>query len=228
MFLVAITGGIATGKSTASQVFERQGIPIIDARKIAKEIVEPGKPCWKKIRILLGDEVLLPTQELNRNVLGQLIGDNQDTRRKLNEIIYPAIQRVIVWRVFKYLLCGRAYVVLDLPLLFEMDILTNYMHKIITVSCDPDKQLERLLERNELSVEEAKERVESQMPMEIKCERSHFVIDNNGSIEETEAETMRIYHLMQKSKKHLYNRFIFLTALLFVCSTMYFFLFVMF
>ncbi|KAM8706733.1 hypothetical protein ACLKA7_010922 [Drosophila subpalustris] len=222
MFIVAITGGIATGKSTVTKVFERHGIPIIDADKIAREIVEPGQPCWKKIRAVFGDDVLLPTKEINRAVLGRLIFENKELRGKLNQITHPKIHRTIFWRVFKYFMSGHAYIVLDLPLLFETGILMDFIYKIITVSCDSDKQMERLLKRNELSEPEARNRVESQMPLDRKCEKSHFVIDNNGIIEETEAAAMRIYNLMQESNKHWQNRFTILGAILIICFTVYF------
>lgn len=222
MFIVAVTGGIATGKSTVTKVFERHGIPIIDADKIAREIVEPGQPCWQKIRSTFGDEVLLPTKELNRAVLGKIIFENKELRGKLNQITHPTIHRTIFWRVFKHFMSGHAYIVLDLPLLFETGILMDFIYKIITVSCEPEKQMERLLARNELSEPEAINRVESQMPLEAKCEKSHFVIDNNGSIEETEAAAKRIYTLMQESNKHWHNRFFILGAILIVCLTIFF------
>lgn len=87
---------------------------------------------------------------------------------------------------------------------------------------DSDKQLQRLLARNELSEPEARNRIDSQMPLETKCEKSHFVIDNNGSIEDTEAAAMRIYNLMQDSKQHWYNRITILGVLLFVAISIYF------
>ncbi|KAH8398456.1 hypothetical protein KR215_005348 [Drosophila sulfurigaster] len=222
MFIVAITGGIATGKSTVSKVFERHGIPIIDADKIAREIVEPGQPCWQKIRSAFGEEVLLPSKEINRAVLGRLIFENKELRGKLNQITHPTIHRTIFWRVFKHFMSGRAYIVLDLPLLFETGILMDFIHKIVTVSCDSDKQLERLLARNELSEPEARNRIDSQMPLEQKCEKSHFVVDNNGSIDDTEKAAMLIFNMMQESNKHWYNRAFILGSILIVCFAIYF------
>ncbi|KAH8381327.1 hypothetical protein KR093_002673 [Drosophila rubida] len=222
MFIVAITGGIATGKSTVTKVFERNGIPIVDADKIAREIVEPGQPCWQKIRSVFGDEVLLPSKEINRAVLGRLIFENKELRGKLNQITHPTIHRTIFWRVFKHFMSGHAYIVLDLPLLFETGLLMDFIHKIVTVSCDSDKQLQRLLSRNELSEPEARNRIESQMPLELKCEKSHFVIDNNGSIDDAEEAALRIFNMMQESNKHWYNRTFLLGSILIVCVVFYF------
>ncbi|KAH8311109.1 hypothetical protein KR044_004388 [Drosophila immigrans] len=222
MFIVAITGGIATGKSTVTKVFERHGIPIIDADKIAREIVEPGQPAWQKIRSAFGDEVLMPSKEINRAALGRLIFENKELRGKLNQITHPTIHRTIFWRVFKHFMSGHAYIVLDLPLLFETGLLMDFIHKIVTVSCDSDKQLQRLLARNELSEPEARNRIESQMPLEQKCEKSHFVVDNNGSIDDTEKAAMLIFNMMQESNKHWYNRGFLLGSILIVCFAIYF------
>ncbi|ALC46655.1 Dpck [Drosophila busckii] len=222
MFIVAVTGGIATGKSTVTKVFEQHGIPVVDADKIAREIVEPGEPCWKKIREVFGDEVLLPTKDLNRAVLGRLIFEDKELRGKLNQITHPAIHRKIYITVFKLFMAGHKWIVLDLPLLFETEILMDFMHKIITVSCDSNKQLERLLARNELSEAEARKRVESQMPLEKKCEKSHFVVDNNGTVEQTEAAVNLIYNMMQESNQHWYNRMFILGVILVAGFIFYF------
>ncbi|XP_030239773.1 uncharacterized protein LOC108656112 isoform X2 [Drosophila navojoa] len=200
----------------------RQGIPVIDADKIAREIVEPGQPCWQKIRAAFGDEVLLPSKEINRAVLGRMIFENKELRGKLNQITHPVIHRTIFWRVFKLFMSGHAWIVLDMPLLFETGILMDFIHKIVTVSCDSEKQLQRLLARNELSETEAVNRIESQMPLEKKCEKSHFVVDNNGSILATEEAAMRIYTMMQESKQHWYNRFSLLGAIFIIVFTIVF------
>ncbi|XP_043652808.1 dephospho-CoA kinase [Drosophila teissieri] len=221
MFIVAITGGIATGKSTISKVFERQGIQVIDADKIAREIVEPGQPCWRKIREVFGDEVLLPSKEINRAVLGKMIFEDKELRGKLNKITHPTIHRKIFWQVCKLLVSGHAWIVLDLPLLFETGVLMDFIHKIVCVTCDTDKQLERLIARNELSESEARHRVDSQMPLDKKCEKSHFVIDNNGTVEEAENSAMSIYNLMRDSKQHWLNRISFLGLFLIVGFTIY-------
>lgn len=202
MFLVAITGGIATGKSTVTEVFRKNGIPIIDADKIAREIVEPGKPAWYKIKEVFGDEVFLPTREINREALGKAIFNSNEKRGLLNQITHPRIHRTITMEVFKHLMSGAQYVVLDLPLLFETNILMDFIYKIITVTCESDQQLERLRKRNNFNEEDALKRIASQMPLDKKCERSHFVIDNSGSIEQTQKEAQQIVQLLNSSKHH--------------------------
>ncbi|XP_055848733.1 dephospho-CoA kinase [Episyrphus balteatus] len=202
MFLVAITGGIATGKSTVTDVFRKNGIPIIDADKIAREIVEPGKPAWHQIKEAFGDEVFLPTREIDRDALGKAIFNSSEKRGLLNQITHPRIHRTITMEVFKHLMSGAQYVALDLPLLFETNILMDFIHKIITVTCEPDQQLERLKKRNNFNEEDARKRIATQMPLDTKCEKSHFVIDNSGSIEQTQKEAQQIVQLLNGSRHH--------------------------
>lgn len=214
MFIIAITGGIATGKSTVSQIFLNNGIPVIDADKIAREIVQPGTTCWHKIRQVFGDEIILPTKQINREALGRAIFNDKQLRGKLNQITHPVIHRTICLQVFKHFLSGRSWIVLDLPLLFETGILMEFIYKIVTVSCDTDTQLNRLMQRNEYSIEDAKKRIDAQMPLEKKCEQSNFVIDNSGSIEATREAALRIVQLMNDSKHHWRNRVTILGILL--------------
>ncbi|KAI9576156.1 dephospho-CoA kinase isoform X2 [Glossina fuscipes] len=219
MFIVAITGGIASGKSTVSRVFQRNGIPVVDADEIAREIVMPGKRCWHKIRKEFGDAVLLPTREINRAALGRTVFENKELRGRLNMITHPVIHRTIFFHVIKHLLSGKQWIVLDLPLLFETGILMDLIYKIVCVTCDPETQLQRLIARNELSEEDAHLRVNSQMPLEKKCEKSHFVIDNSGSVEDTEEAALKICNMLTESKQHWRNR---LTFLGFVFAILFF------
>ncbi|XP_022222075.1 dephospho-CoA kinase [Drosophila obscura] len=221
MFIVAVTGGIATGKSTVSKVFERHGIPVIDADKIAREIVEPGQAGWEQIRAAFGEDVLLPSKEINRPVLARMIFEDKELRGKLNQITHPKIHRKIFWQAFKLFVTGHSWIVLDLPLLFETGILMDFIYKIVCVSCDSDKQLQRLIARNELSEADASHRIKSQMPLEKKCEQSHFVIDNNGSVEETEESAIRIVSMMKESKQHWRNRVYLLGLVMIVGFTIY-------
>uniref|UniRef100_U5EZN6 Dephospho-CoA kinase domain-containing protein n=1 Tax=Corethrella appendiculata TaxID=1370023 RepID=U5EZN6_9DIPT len=204
MFLIGITGGIATGKSTVSKLFLDSGIPVIDCDKIARQIVEPGKPAWHKIRQIFGENVFdKDTNELDRDELGKLIFDDIEKRKILNEITHPEIHKTIYKEVFRYFLLGHNFIVLDLPLLFETRIMLNLIHKIITVTCEEDIQLTRLMDRNNrLSESDAKKRIKAQMPLEQKCAESHFVIENSGTLQDTEEQTMKIINLLQESNHH--------------------------
>lgn len=202
MFIVAVTGGIATGKTTVTSVFKENGVPVIDADLIARQVVEPGKPAWSKIKEAFGEGVFLPDGNLNREELGKIIFDSPDQRKTLNEITHPEIHKTMYKEVLKYFFLGHNFVVMDLPLLFETGIMLNYLHKIITVTCEEDIQLTRLMDRSKLSEADAKKRIKSQMSLELKCQQSHFVIENSGAMRDTEEEVLKILELLQDSKHH--------------------------
>jgi dephospho-CoA kinase len=166
-------------------------------------VVEPGKPVWKKIKEHFGDEVFNEDKTLNRDKLGQVIFDDIEKRRVLNRLTHPVIHRTIYKEVFKYFFLGKNFVVLELPLLFEVNSnLINYIHKIICVSTEEDIQIARLMDRNNLSLSEAKKRIQAQMPIEEKCLRSNFVIENSGSTQDMEEQAIKIMNMLLDSNHH--------------------------
>ncbi|EGV61878.1 Dephospho-CoA kinase cab5 [Yamadazyma tenuis] len=190
MLIVGLTGGIATGKSTVSnQLKETYKIDVVDADLIAKEVVLPGQAAYKQIVAKFGSEIpdlLLEDQNLNREALGKHVFGNHEHLRILNAIVHPAVKRAIFWRLFKAYLTFSRLVILDVPLLFESG-LHLICGKVITVTCNKDTQLERLLSRNPtLTSEDAQKRIGSQMTNEERCYRADIVIDNNQSLKELE------------------------------------------
>lgn len=142
--------------------------------------------------------------ELDREALGKLIFDDIEKRKVLNQITHPEIHRTIYKEVFKYFFRGHDFIVVDLPLLFETGVMQSYCHKIITVTCEEDIQLTRLMDRTngKLSEADAKKRISAQMPLEKKCEQSHFVIENSGSPTDTEEQFYKILAILQESNQH--------------------------
>ena len=208
MFIVGLTGGIATGKSSVAAIFREHGIPVIDADQIARKVVEPGKPAWHKIRKEFGPEVFLNTNELDRAKLGDLIFNNVEKRKKLNTITHPYIYKEIYWQTFKYFLQGHPFIAMDLPLLFETGHMLNYLHKIIVVTCEEDLQLQRLMERTGFTEAKAKLRVAVQMSLEKKAEMANFVIENSGSERDTREQTIKIINVLKSSRYHWKLRFL--------------------
>lgn len=180
--VIGLTGSIATGKSTVASMFIDIGIPVIDADRIAREVVEPGEEAYKKVVETFGEEILLEDRSLNRPKLGRIVFSDEEKRNQLNSIVHPAIRKKMLEKRDAYLKNGEGCVVLDIPLLFESK-LEHFVDKIIVVYVDEDVQLKRLLERNQLTKEEALERIRSQMPVKDKIELADAVIDNNGTIE---------------------------------------------
>ncbi|XP_043256017.1 dephospho-CoA kinase [Colletes gigas] len=208
MFLVGLTGGIATGKSSVAAIFREYGIPVIDADQIARKVVEPGKPAWHKIQQEFGPDVFLDTKELDRVKLGDLIFNDIEKRKKLNAITHPDIYREMYWQTFKHFLQGHQFIVMDLPLLFETGHMLNYLHKIIVVTCEEELQLQRLIERTGLTEAKAKQRIAVQMPLEKKAEMANFVIENSSSEQHTREQTIKVINVLKSSKYHWKLRFL--------------------
>lgn len=192
--IIGLTGSIASGKSTVSNMLKDKGYPIVDADKIARQVVEPGTPVIKEIAEHFGDEVLNEDGSLNREKLGERIFKSEEERKKLNSIIHPAIRNEMIRQKEQWISNGAGTVILDIPLLFESK-LQSFVEKIIVVSVTPEIQKQRLIARNELNEQEAIDRINSQLPMVEKEAGADAVIDNNGTIEETK---MQVETLLDK------------------------------
>lgn len=184
---IGLTGSIATGKSTISSMFSDYDIPVIDADKISREVVEPGQEAYIKIVDHFGKGILNLDNTLNRAKLGDLIFTNDDKREQLNNIIHPAIRKEMLHQRDDLIKKNYKCVVLDIPLLFESG-LTHFIDKIIVVYVDEKVQLERLMARNKYSQEEALKRMRSQMPVKEKAQLADGVINNNGSKYESKVQ----------------------------------------
>lgn len=182
--IIGLTGSIGTGKSTISHMFKERGIPVVDADLIAREVVEPGQPAYEAIVRVFTEKVLRADGTLDRKALGAIIFANEAERSKLNAIIHPAIREEMLRQRDAYVADGAGCVVMDIPLLFESK-LTDYVDKIIVVTVDENVQLQRITARDGSSIEEAKRRINSQIPVIEKVKLADLVIDNNGTKKET-------------------------------------------
>ncbi|MCP8967419.1 dephospho-CoA kinase [Ectobacillus ponti] len=198
--VVGLTGGIASGKSTVSAMLREQGIPVVDADVIAREVVEPGKPAYRGIAAAFGEDILLPGGGIDRAKLGGIIFHDAGKRQELNSIVHPAVRAEMLAQKEAYIREGRGIVVLDIPLLFESKL--EYLaDRILLVYVDEETQLQRLMQRNRLSEEEAKARIASQMPLAQKIVMADHVINNNGPLMDTKAQLLRILEDWQQEKE---------------------------
>ncbi|SEQ72049.1 dephospho-CoA kinase [Piscibacillus halophilus] len=189
--IIGLTGSIATGKSTVSNMFKAWEIPVVDADQIAREVVEPGKPAYQKIVEHFGKKVLYDNGTLNRKKLGEIVFGNDEERKKLNSFIHPEIRKEMVRQREEYVSAGESAVVLDIPLLFESKLF-DYVDKVLVVYVDPEIQLERLMERDGSDKEEALSRIQSQIPITEKKERADAIVDNTGTIENSKEQLKEI------------------------------------
>ncbi|MEH7114647.1 dephospho-CoA kinase [Neobacillus niacini] len=189
--VIGLTGGIASGKSTVSNMLKEMDIAVIDADVEARLAVEKGEPAYQKIVADFGDEIVLPNGEIDRQKLGSIIFHNTEKRQLLNSIVHPEVRKRMNDQVDAAKSRGEKVIVLDIPLLFESK-LTSIVEKTILVFVDRGVQLQRLMERNDLSFKEAEARVNSQMPLGEKVALADAVIDNNGLVEKTREQLIEI------------------------------------
>lgn len=189
--VVGLTGSIASGKSTVAIMMKEFSIPVIDADLIARDVVSVGKKAYVQIINTFGEEILHDDRTIDRAKLGKLIFHNEAKRKMLNEIVHPAVREEMNKQKQRYIEENEPLIVLDIPLLFESN-LTHLVEKVLVVYVDETTQLERLMKRNGFSRDEALARIHAQMPLKTKREKADEVIDNNGTLEETREQLIRI------------------------------------
>ncbi|WP_074018178.1 dephospho-CoA kinase [Massilibacterium senegalense] len=189
--VVGITGGIASGKSTVVTMLKEMKFPIIDADLIAREVVRVGEEAYEKIVEHFGSDILLEDHTINRAKLGEIVFNNEKERLALNAIVHPAVRKRMNEKKEKWIAAGESVIFLDIPLLFESK-LTNMVEKVLLIYVDEETQVERLMERNDFTQEQARSRIASQMQLKEKKTLSDAVIDNNGSVENTKTQLLEI------------------------------------
>ncbi|MEA3487468.1 MAG: dephospho-CoA kinase [Thermodesulfobacteriota bacterium] len=198
MVNIGLTGGIGSGKSTVARLFQERGAYIIDIDVIAHLVEKPGGVVWKRIVDYFGTKILDKDNTIDREKLGGIVFRNSEKLKKLNSIVHPAVfdewQRRLDDIGSKD---KEAIVISDIPLLIEV-MWHRAVDMVILVYTSPDVQAERIMERNGYSYEESKARFRSQMPMDEKIPFADFVINNEGTREETEAIVDRVWKELLK------------------------------
>ncbi len=180
MRVIGLTGGIATGKTTVSNYLATvYHLPILDADIYARVAVGVGSPVLEAIAQRYGSDILLPDGSLNRQQLGQLVFSSPAERQWLEQQIHPYVRDRMLEAIQELTL---PTVVLVVPLLFEAGM-TDLVTEIWVVRCSRQQQLERLMQRSKLTLEEAQARINSQMPLEEKAARADVVLDNSSTSE---------------------------------------------
>lgn len=189
--LIGLTGGIATGKSTVANIILKKGFSLIDADKIAREIVEVDRPAYYRIVDEFGKDILNEDKTINRKALGKIIFSNKEAREKLNSITHPYIFQSIKDKIDQ-LSKNNSVIFIDIPLLFEQySSLIQHgisFDEIWLVYVDRDTQLDRLMKRDNITRDEAMRKIESQMDIEEKKKRASKIIDNRGDIDSLEKQ----------------------------------------
>ncbi|GAB2317970.1 dephospho-CoA kinase [Alkalibacterium sp. s-m-22] len=184
-FILGLTGGIATGKSTVGRFFESQGIPVVDADKGARQVMEPGQAAYHAVVKTFGQEILTEDGRIDRTRLGAIVFNDPAKLSKLNETVHSHVLNWIKEEKDKLIKAGHPLVVLDIPLLYEIGF-ENEVDAVMVIYVDPETQLKRLMKRDNLSENEAQIRIAAQASIDSKAEKADIIIDNRGGIDETE------------------------------------------
>jgi dephospho-CoA kinase len=187
MRLIGLTGGIASGKSLVSRQLQGLGAVVIDADRIARDVVQPDRPGWEMIVGEFGRSFIDSDGGLDRKALGRLVFNDPRELERLNRITHPLILAEIEKLLQIYRSGHEKVVVLDAPLLFETG-LDKFVDEVWVVMVDHQTQVKRLMERDRLMEQDAKHRIRLQIPLEEKASRADRVIDNRGLPEETERQ----------------------------------------
>lgn len=182
MRIIGLTGGIATGKSTiANHLSTVYQLPIFDADVYARKAVQPGSGIFDRLRQRYGDEILLPDGTLDRSALGAIVFTHPDERQWLEQQIHPYVRQKFIEAIERHKSSKQA-IVLVIPLLFEA-AMDDLVSEVWVVYCSTAQQLERLMQRDLLTPEQAQARIAAQMPIDTKCTLAHRVLDNSSTPE---------------------------------------------
>lgn len=178
--IIGITGGIATGKTTVSNYLANTyNIPILDADIYARSSVELGTPILENIKNRYSKDILLEDGNLNRQKLGEIIFNNTEEKQWLENQIHPYVRYQILTNIQQL---SAKIIGLAIPLLFEANM-TDLCTEIWVIYCSLEEQIKRLMERDRLSPQQAQARINSQMPLEKKCQQADKIIDNSFTLE---------------------------------------------
>lgn len=200
MAYFGLTGGVASGKTTAARMFEELGAIVIDADRVGHEFLYPSSPAYPEIVRRFGRDILDPSGEISRQRLGAVVFGDAEKLRELNALVHPRIIARVEEMAGQHSARDPHTVVLvDAALIFEAGIGGRF-RKVIVTRCRPEQQIERLVNKG-LSLQEAERRVAAQMPVEEKSRRADFVIDSSGSLENTRAQVETLYLELKRLAK---------------------------
>ena len=188
---IALTGGIATGKSYVRARLEKLGVPTIDSDALAREAVAPGTSGFSEVVREFGPSVVSPSGELDRQKLAAIVFSEPRSRRALEAIIHPRVREATDAWFSSLDPASHPFAVADIPLLFEVEREKDF-DAVIVVAVDPGTQLKRVVQRDGMSEHEARKRLQAQLPIDDKVRRADYVIRTDDSLVETDRQVKRV------------------------------------
>jgi dephospho-CoA kinase len=196
MRIIGLTGGIASGKSVVSQQLEQLGMRTIDADEISHEILAKDEAVKREVVQVFGKEVLTAGGAVDRAKLRVIIFQDSKLRKALERILHPPIGAEL-WKRARE---GRDDMVLEAPLLIETGG-HERVDLVVVVYATRERQIQRLMRRDGITNEEATRRINTQLPLARKVSYADYLINNNGSVEDTENQVFRFYHVVSKGER---------------------------
>jgi len=181
MLKIGLTGGIGSGKTTASHFFEQLGITVIDTDVISREVTSSGGRAIRDILSAFGTAAIDPEGAMDRGYIRDLVFETPLERKRLESILHPIIQEEAIRRIEN---CGSVYCVISVPLFFESEFWPNLVNRVLTIDAPEDLQITRVQERSALAPDQIKAIIKAQYPREKRLERSDDIIVNTGSLED--------------------------------------------
>jgi dephospho-CoA kinase len=191
MYVVALTGGIGSGKSTAANIFAEMGVPITDVDEISHQLTAANLPIVKDIEANFGKNYITPEGALNRAAMRDLVFNDAAARVKLNAILHPVIYDEAVKQLQSH--HDAPYQILAIPLLFESPRYAPHVNRILLIDCDEKTQIKRVKKRSQLSTSEIKKIISSQTPRKKQLLLAHDVIENNENVENLREKILEIH-----------------------------------
>ena len=189
---VALTGGIATGKSHVRAMFEELGVPTIDSDVLAREAVQPGSAGLAAVIARFGPDIVDASGTLDRRKLAGIVFNNAEARHDLEQIVHPFVRTATEAWFASVDSSRHPLAIADIPLLYETGRDADF-DAVIVVACEPATQLRRVVERDKLTEDEARSRIAAQLPIEEKISRADHVIRTDGSSADTDAQVREVH-----------------------------------
>lgn len=192
---IGLTGGIGSGKTTASGVLESIGVPVVSADQLARETLSLGTPTYEKVLQAFGRDILMPDGEINRRALGRSVFGDKEQLSKLEFLLHPVIRQRADEKRKELEKSGKELAIYDVPLLFEKNMEALF-HGVLLIASSIESQRYRIRRRDSLSEEEIDERIASQVSMEKKRKRAQWIIENEGSLDDLHRNILNWYTLV--------------------------------
>lgn len=191
MKVYALSGGIASGKSSIAKIFKKLGVPVIDADLVVHRLYKKGNPVYKKVVELCGQSILNRSLEINRKKLGALVFNDEKLRKELETIVHPATRQKISDELAKLEKKGTEIALVEAALMVESKYYKEF-DALIMVYVDEKTQQQRLMERDKISSSSALKIIESQLPLSKKKKFAKYLIDNSGTLKEAKKQVQEL------------------------------------